>query len=161
MLLHGELGAGKTFLARAVLRALGVPREIRVTSPTFTLVAEYETRLGTVLHTDLFRLREEGADGVHRVRELGIRERCREGAVAIVEWGGGFEDLLGPPTLTVELAMAPGRELEGASQPPRNRGELEGASQPPRNRGELEGASQPPRNRGELEGRIVRVERTT
>ncbi len=105
VLLHGELGAGKTFLARAILRAMGVAADVRVTSPTFTLVQEYETATGTVLHADLFRLREEGDRGAARVRELGLRERCGEGAIAIVEWPGGFEELVGEAAIVVELTM--------------------------------------------------------
>lgn len=109
VLLDGELGAGKTFFARALLRALGVPGARAVTSPTFILVNEYEATRGPVLHADLYRLRESaGAAGEGLAREaaaLGLRERRGEGAVVLVEWSGGAEEVLGPARLRVALAI--------------------------------------------------------
>lgn len=131
VLLDGELGAGKTFFARALLRALGVPAERAVTSPTFILVNEYDTRRGLVLHADLYRLRESageaGAAFARQAAALGLRERRGDGALVLVEWSEGAAEVLGPAarlrialsitgphsrlaTLTGELAAALGAE---------------------------------------------------
>ena len=97
LFLEGPLGAGKTFLARALCRALGVPREVRVASPTFALVHEYEASL-PVVHADLYRL-----DGPEAARELGLREARGRGAVVVAEWAERFADELGPDGLVVRL----------------------------------------------------------
>lgn len=108
VLLSGELGAGKTFLARAIARARGVPADVAIASPTFTLVQEYATKGGTLLHVDLYRLRDEADRDktVRDVRRLGLEERRAEGAVLLVEWGEGLEaELGGDPSLTVALRV--------------------------------------------------------
>jgi tRNA threonylcarbamoyladenosine biosynthesis protein TsaE len=109
LILTGDLGAGKTFLSRAIARALGVPADVTIASPTFTLVQEYETLRGTLLHVDLYRLRDpdDWAKTVADVRRLGLAERRAEGAIVLVEWGEGLEDELGGTaqcslTLTVD-----------------------------------------------------------
>ena len=76
--LKGELGAGKTTLARAILRALGAEGE--VPSPSFTLVQEYETPRLKVLHCDLYRV-----GNTAEVDELGIEDALSESAV-LIEW---------------------------------------------------------------------------
>ncbi len=103
VLLFGELGAGKTFLARSILRALGVPRETPVASPTFTIVQEYETARGTLLHVDLYRLRD--GDMQAELSRLGLRERRAEGALVVVEWADDYEALLGAVALGVSLRL--------------------------------------------------------
>lgn len=105
VLLAGGLGAGKTFLARAIARALGVPEEVAIASPTFTLVQEYELEGGvTLLHADLYRLREgDPAAFEADVHRLGLRERLREGALVLIEWGDEAAPLLGEPALRVDL----------------------------------------------------------
>ena len=111
VVLSGELGAGKTFLAAAIARALGV-REA-VTSPTFALVQEYACDRGTLVHADLYRLREGAQPLEVEVARLGLRERRREGAVVMVEWGeGAIEALGGEPEVVVEMRIAGAQERE-------------------------------------------------
>jgi tRNA threonylcarbamoyladenosine biosynthesis protein TsaE len=102
VLLLGGLGAGKTFLARAIVRALGVPEEEPVASPTFALVHEYASPRATVLHADLYRLRESD-DLAREVARLGLRERRAEGAVVLVEWGEEAAGWLGPADVVVRF----------------------------------------------------------
>ncbi len=103
VILAGDLGAGKTFLARAIARTLGVKAEVAIASPTFTLVQEYVTPRGVLLHADLYRLR--GEDRVKtelEIRRLGLADRRGEGAIVVVEWGEGYEKALGGhPSLLV------------------------------------------------------------
>ena len=103
--LSGGVGAGKTFLARALLRAAGA--RVRIVSPTFVLAQEYETGRGPFVHADLYRLRGGRAAFADEVLRLGLRERRSEGAVLVVEWGEGAEEALGgSPSLAVVLTMA-------------------------------------------------------
>jgi tRNA threonylcarbamoyladenosine biosynthesis protein TsaE len=105
VILTGGLGAGKTFLVRALVRAAGATS--RVTSPTFALVREYRTRRGTMVHADLYRLRGDVGSLAGEVARLGLRERRSEGDIVLVEWGeDALESLGGEPALTVSLAIA-------------------------------------------------------
>ncbi len=108
--LSGPLGAGKTFTARAIARSLGVPAGERVTSPTFTLVTEYDTKRGRLLHVDLYRLRDHVTRDAE-VSRLALREARAEGAIVLVEWGDGFEPHLGARELELVFGATPAREV--------------------------------------------------
>ena len=124
VLLAGDLGAGKTFLARSIARTLGVPTETAIASPTFTLVQEYVTPRGVLLHCDLYRLRDDAdrAKTAVEIRRLGLAERRAEGAIVVVEWGDGYEhELGGDAALEVTLAIDGGgrtASLRGRVLPP-------------------------------------------
>jgi tRNA threonylcarbamoyladenosine biosynthesis protein TsaE len=76
-----------------------------VTSPTFTLVQEYATARGPLVHVDLYRLLGENLPA--EVARLGLRERRAEGGILLVEWGDDAFDLIGgEPALRVSLAIA-------------------------------------------------------
>lgn len=118
VILSGDLGAGKTFLVRAVARALGVPDA--VTSPTFTLVHEHATPRGALVHADLYRLLEPGSDLPGEVARLGLRERRAEGAMLIVEWGeSAVASLGGDAELAVSLVLRGPHEREATLSGPR------------------------------------------
>lgn len=95
--LRGDLGAGKTALSRALIRAV-TEEDAEVPSPTFTLVQTYDTAIGPVWHFDLYRL-----SGPDEVVELGWDE-ARAEAVLLVEW----PDRLGPmlPADRLDLTLS-------------------------------------------------------
>lgn len=99
--LEGELGAGKTFFARGLLRALGVPEAVPVTSPTFALVHEHDGRV-PIRHLDLYRL-----DAAAELDDLGIEEAL-EGAVVVIEWGARFRDAIAPRGIEIALEVGEG-----------------------------------------------------
>ena len=122
LVLAGDLAAGKTFLTRALCRALGVPEHVRITSPSFALVHEYSGAPTAaapaglaIVHADLYRM---GATA--DVTGLGLRER-RADALIVVEWGMPYAEALGGGSVELELVVAPaGRSASlWASQPDR------------------------------------------
>ncbi|HYP89152.1 MAG TPA: tRNA (adenosine(37)-N6)-threonylcarbamoyltransferase complex ATPase subunit type 1 TsaE [Polyangiaceae bacterium] len=119
LLLEGPLGAGKTFFARALLRSLGLEGDARVTSPTFTLVNEYDTE-PKVVHADLYRL----SDDERGVFELGLVGQRDDGALLVVEWGLAFERVLGGDALLLSLSRQP-RSAAFSATGPRSRQLLE------------------------------------
>jgi len=116
--LSGELGAGKTTLARAILTSLGVAEN--VPSPTFTLVQSYETPALTISHYDLYRLKN-----AREMDELGLEEALERGA-ALVEWPERAEARLPVNRLTVELLAHGDGRRAALSGPKRWRDLLDG-----------------------------------
>ncbi|MCO6451251.1 MAG: tRNA (adenosine(37)-N6)-threonylcarbamoyltransferase complex ATPase subunit type 1 TsaE [Caldilineales bacterium] len=104
--LYGNLGAGKTVLAQGIAASLGVNE--RVTSPTFTLINEYELPAGGRLyHVDCYRLDNAEAEAI----ALGLDELFEQGIV-LVEWADRIAAVLPPERIDIELSDAgPGRRL--------------------------------------------------
>lgn len=104
--LEGDLGAGKTTLARGLLRALGVQGAIR--SPTYTLMETYDTEAGPVLHMDLYRLNDP-----LELHNLGLADFPVESSWWLVEWPRKGEGLLPPWNLRLSLrAEGSGRLIQ-------------------------------------------------
>jgi tRNA threonylcarbamoyladenosine biosynthesis protein TsaE len=97
--LHGDLGAGKTELARAIIRAAAGDEALTVPSPTFTLAETYDTTSGPIWHLDLYRL-----DAPEQVWELGF-EDALAGGISLIEWPERIGRLLPPKRLDVTLTV--------------------------------------------------------
>ncbi|MBJ3785985.1 tRNA (adenosine(37)-N6)-threonylcarbamoyltransferase complex ATPase subunit type 1 TsaE [Devosia sediminis] len=99
--LEGDLGAGKTAMARAIIRALAADGALDVPSPTFAIIQPYDTPRGAVLHADLYRL----ADATE-AEELGLFDD--PDAIVLVEWAARAPQVLDMVTLTVALDIPRG-----------------------------------------------------
>jgi tRNA threonylcarbamoyladenosine biosynthesis protein TsaE len=99
---HGDLGAGKTTLVRAMARAMGFLEP--VTSPTYALVHEYHSPRGPVHHVDLYRL-----EGEHQLPQLGWDELVRSRGLVLVEWAERAGLALPPGTAHLTLEHVPAR----------------------------------------------------
>jgi tRNA threonylcarbamoyladenosine biosynthesis protein TsaE len=95
VLLIGQLGAGKTTLAKGIVKGLGAGRPDDVSSPTFTLIHEYSA---SVYHIDLYRL-----DTAEEVATLGLDEIFDRRAVVLIEWGERFPELM--PENRIEIRL--------------------------------------------------------
>jgi tRNA threonylcarbamoyladenosine biosynthesis protein TsaE len=100
VLLIGNLGAGKTTLAKGIAKGLGAADPDQVSSPTFTLIHEYG-ELRKIYHVDLYRL-----DRVAEVASLGLEELFEKDAVVLVEWGERFRQIM--PGNRLEIRIEPG-----------------------------------------------------
>lgn len=99
--LAGELGAGKTFLVRAIASALGAARE-EVSSPTFALVHEYSLPDGPpIIHIDCYRMSENPREW----REIGIPELLNSAGMKFIEWPKEVFASLSPEAITIDIRV--------------------------------------------------------
>lgn len=96
--LSGELGAGKTLFAKGVAEGLKVPDQ--VTSPTFTIINEYQGRL-PLFHIDAYRLEEDSGDSV--IEELGLEEYFNSLGVTLIEWPERIKKYLPDAYLRIDI----------------------------------------------------------
>ncbi len=117
--LSGELGAGKTTLTQGIAEGMGI--SARVTSPTFTLVNQYQpgTRRLLLVHIDIYRLGDDAASAQTEALNLGIEDILNDapepddhssGAVVVIEWAERIRSLLPPTTLYIHLEAVPDDE---------------------------------------------------
>jgi tRNA threonylcarbamoyladenosine biosynthesis protein TsaE len=108
VLLIGNLGAGKTTLAKGIVRGRGAADPDEVSSPTFTLIHEYGVP-PAVYHIDLYRL-----DEARQIASLGLDDIFDSGALVLIEWGERFPALMPATRTEIYLHPAPdgGREIE-------------------------------------------------
>ena len=96
---RGDLGAVKTAFTRGLARGLGCTG--RVTSPTFTIVSEYEGKI-PLFHFDFYRLGDE-----EELFDIGWEDYLNRNGVCAVEWSEMFPDCLPPETITVNISRHP------------------------------------------------------
>jgi len=98
ILMTGDIGAGKSFLARSIIQShQSTPED--VPSPTFTLVQTYDTNLGEVWHADLYRL-----SGPDDIIELGLYDAF-DTAICLIEWPDRLQELTPRTALNIAFAM--------------------------------------------------------
>ena len=96
--LNGDLGAGKTLLTKAIAASMGI--EEYITSPTFTIVQEYEGKL-PLYHFDVYRIADE-----EEMYYIGFEEYLSKGGVCIIEWASLIPNILPKDRLEIELSYA-------------------------------------------------------
>jgi len=94
--LHGDLGSGKTTLARGLLRGLGYIGKVK--SPTYTLVESYHLDPHTVYHFDLYRLNDP-----EELDYLGVRDYLEDNVMCLIEWAERGRGYIPPPDLECQL----------------------------------------------------------
>lgn len=115
MYLDGDLGAGKTTTARALLHALGVSGAVR--SPTYTLIERYDTPQGEIAHLDLYRIADP-----EELEYLALDELAERARLWLIEWPQRGQGALPPPDLILRLAVdGHGRRAELEALSPRGR----------------------------------------
>ncbi len=98
LLLKGNLGAGKTTFTKEFVARLGSENE--VSSPTYSIVNEYDTPKGKVFHLDLYRLKN-----IEEVYDIGIDDYFKQSFLTIIEWPEIYEeDLLGVPYHVIQIS---------------------------------------------------------
>jgi tRNA threonylcarbamoyladenosine biosynthesis protein TsaE len=97
--LVGELGSGKTWLTKGIAHGLGVSPSMVITSPSFSLVNEYQGRL-TLFHMDLYRL-----ETLSDVLSAGLEEYIHRDGVVVLEWANRWPQILPEHAITVELLI--------------------------------------------------------
>ena len=107
--LSGDLGAGKTAFARALIRALTDDDQLDVPSPTFTLIQTYETKNFPLIHCDLYRLRDPD-----ELIELGFDDLSHE-SLTLVEWASHAPEVEHRAALDIHLSLNPNTSPEGRS----------------------------------------------
>jgi tRNA threonylcarbamoyladenosine biosynthesis protein TsaE len=105
VLLTGNLGAGKTTLAKGIVSGLGAAEPDDISSPTFTLIHEYAG--GRVYHVDLYRLDEE-----REVSTLGLEELFERDAMVLIEWGERFPRLMPLSRTEIRIRVTAENERE-------------------------------------------------
>src|SRR5208337_1458092 len=107
LLLRGDLGTGKTTLVKGIAQALDAAEPDEVTSPTFTLLHEYEgTQNGKpvkLYHIDVYRL-----EGERQLETLGLDELLTSDALVLVEWGDKFKSIRKKSTGEIVISSAGG-----------------------------------------------------
>ena len=106
VLLIGNLGAGKTTLAKGIAKGLGAAAPDEVSSPTFTLIHEYGAP-PKVYHVDLYRL-----ERASEAARLGLDELFDRDAVVLIEWGERFSELIPPVRSEIRIRTAEGDRRE-------------------------------------------------
>jgi tRNA threonylcarbamoyladenosine biosynthesis protein TsaE len=108
--LQGELGAGKTTLARGFIGGLGVPGPVK--SPTYTLLELYPAGALTVVHLDLYRL-----NGAADIEGLGLREWAQAMHVWLIEWPERGAGRLPPADISLAFSVgAQGHDIEASAR---------------------------------------------
>lgn len=114
--LVGDLGAGKTLLVQGLAVGLELPPSVRVTSPTFALINEYEGGRLPMVHVDLYRLEAES-----ELEHLGLDEMLEGAGVSAVEWCDRFSVLPDDHLLvTIDIESADSRRLHAEGTGPRS-----------------------------------------
>jgi tRNA threonylcarbamoyladenosine biosynthesis protein TsaE len=103
--LVGDLGAGKTVLAQGLARGLGVPTDVPITSPTFTLINEYTNGRLVLHHIDLYRLEREA-----ELEHVGLWDLYRGDSVVVVEWFDRFAQIAPREWLELRIGRIAGRD---------------------------------------------------